>query len=102
VALDHFGRAGGAAGGGDDDCAHRDASGGATASGPTSSTRPLVVNQQAAALGEDLAPAVGVREQCRLREPLRFQRGVAERGGADEAGPGRLARRGVEQDLKVV
>ena len=60
-----------------------------------------VVDEQPAALGEELAAALGAGEQRRLGERLRLQRGVAERGGADQAGPGRLAGGRVEQVVRV-
>ena len=60
-----------------------------------------VVDEQAAALGEDRATALGAGEERRLGEGLRLDRGVAEGGGADQPGPGRLAGRGVEQVVGV-
>ena len=61
-----------------------------------------VVDEQAAALGEDRARRrSGPGEQRRLGEGLRLERGGAERGGADQAGPGRLAGRRVEQVVGV-
>ena len=60
-----------------------------------------VVDEQPAALGEDRAAALGAGEQRRLGERLRLDRGVAERGGADQAGPGGLAGRRVEQVVGV-
>ena len=70
---------------------------GATASEPTSSTRPLSWIRKPPRSARIVAPALGPGEQRRLGEGLRLQRAVAEGGGADQAGPGRLAAGGVEQ-----
>ena len=56
-----------------------------------------VVDQEAAAAGQELAAPFGAGEQRRLGERLRLERRVAERRGADQAGPGGLAGGGIEQ-----
>ena len=61
----------------------------------------VVVDEQPAALGEDRTAALGAGEQRRLGEGLGLDRGVAEGGGADQPGPGRLAGGGVEQVVGV-
>ena len=49
---------------------------------------------------QEPARALGAGEQRRLGERLRLERCVAERGGADQAGPRGLAGRGIEQVVR--
>ncbi len=74
---------------------------GLAASGPTVSTRPSSWTSRPPRSASTTRPPLGAGEQRRLGEGLGFDRGVAQGGGADQAGPGRLARRRVEQVVGV-
>ena len=73
---------------------------GGSSAGPRSSTSPLSWTRKPPLRIRKRRPPLGAGEQRRLGERLRLERGVAERRGADQPGPGGLAGGGIEQVVR--